>query len=59
MTVTAAAKTAFLRDRPGQVATAQAAAQAAAEASAKGRKKKGNQENEAGSAAPAAKRGRA
>lgn len=56
VTVTAAGKAAFLRDRPGQVAIAQAAAAAAAEAAAaKGRKKKAA----GGSAAPAAKRARA
>lgn len=56
VTVTAAGKAAFLRDRPGQLAIAQAAAAAAAEAAAaKGRKKK----KAGGSAAPVAKRARA
>ncbi|KAL4458117.1 hypothetical protein ABPG75_012982 [Micractinium tetrahymenae] len=60
VTVSAASKAAFLRDRPGQVAIAQAAAQATADAeAAKGRKKKSEKENKAGGgSAPAAKRAR-
>ena len=57
LTVTEAQKQAFLKDRPGQVAIAEAAAAAAAEAAAaKGRKKKAGG---SGSAPPAAKRARA
>lgn len=66
VTISVAAKAAFLAERPGQVAIAQAAAaraaQAAADKAAKAQGKKGGKQAAAGGAenvAPAAKRGRA